>query len=92
MLGPIGLYTRMSTHTDHIVRLASIIGDHEGVSHWAISMRITGRGDRIERLLNGGDVLTGTYETIICNFAAVWPADLAWPADIPRPSRSKDAA
>jgi len=84
----------MSTYTEHLIQLADALGKHEGVTHWAISMRVTGRGDRIERLMNGGDVLTGTYEEIVREFSAVWPADLDWPRDVhrPRKSKPKDAA
>ena len=82
----------MSTYTDHLITLADAYGAHENVSHWAVSMRLTGKGDLIDRLRKGGDVRTGTYEELMGKFSGLWPADLEWPRDIPRPAKSKDAA
>lgn len=75
----------MSLCTEHLIALSAAISQHEGVTHWAVSSRLTGKGDFIERLLKGGDVRTATYEDAMRRFATSWPADLEWPRDIPRP-------
>ena len=51
-----------------------------------------GKGDFIDRLLKGGDVRTQTAEAFIDKLSKAWPEDLAWPADIPRPSTKKEDA
>ncbi|MDO5704075.1 MAG: hypothetical protein Q4G49_03260 [Paracoccus sp. (in: a-proteobacteria)] len=87
-----GLYASMSSYIKHLIELAEIIGAHENISHWAVSMRVTGKGDLIDRLKKGGDVRTATYEGLMRKFSQMWPADLEWPRHITRPSKSKDAA
>lgn len=88
----------MSTLTEHLITLADAFGAHENISHWAVSMRVTGhgtragKGDLIDRLRKGADVRTGTYEDLMRQFSAIWPADLEWPPTIPRPTLKKDAA
>ena len=88
----------MSTLTEHLVTLADVFGAHANISHWAVSMRVTshgsrtGNGDLIDRLRNGADVWTATYEELMRQFSAIWPSDLEWPPAIPRPTPSKDAA
>lgn len=82
----------MSTYTEHLITLADAFGAHENVSHWAVSMRLTEKGDLIDRLKKGGDVRTTTYEQLMGRFSALWPADLEWPQAVPRPFTPKDAA
>jgi hypothetical protein len=80
-----GYQWRMSTAKSHILSLASRLGAHEGVTHWAISMRMVGKGDFLHRLERGGDCRTQTYERAMDFFARTWPADLQWPPEVPRP-------
>ena len=83
----------MSSAQKHLLTLASSLAAHQGVTHWAISMRIFGKGDFFRRLERGGNPRSDTYERTLKDFAELWPADLEWPSDIPRPApRSKKAA
>ena len=82
----------MSSYTDHLIKLADALGANENISHWAVSMRLTGKGDLIDRLKKGGDVRTATYEDLMQKFSDHWAADLEWPRGIPRPLKSKEAA
>lgn len=75
----------MSSAKNHILTLAARLGAHQGVTHWAISMRLAGKGDFLQRLERGGDCRTSTYERAMQFFAKTWPADLEWPSDVPRP-------
>lgn len=82
-----------------LVALSEALAAHEGVTHFAISMRATGsmrtkgKGDFFKRLmLPGADCRTRTAEKMIGWFDANWPADLEWPRDIPRPRKKKEAA
>ncbi|WP_295080195.1 hypothetical protein [Tabrizicola sp.] len=75
-----------------ILTLQSQLCEHIGRSHWAISVRIFGKGDFFRRLLNGADCRTSTADRAMQWFADNWPDDLAWPKDISRPAKSKRAA
>lgn len=84
----------MSTYTNHLITLADLMAEHANVTHWAISLRMCGKGDIFDRLRRGGDVRTATYEELMGRFSENWPTDLEWPRDIPRPAKpkSKEAA
>ncbi|MFV0410803.1 MAG: hypothetical protein ACK5LJ_14255 [Paracoccus sp. (in: a-proteobacteria)] len=82
----------MSSYTEHLIQLADTMGAYENISHWAISMRLTGKGDLIDRLKKGGDVRTATYEQLMSKFSQLWAEDLEWPRAVPRPSMQKGAA
>lgn len=69
------------------VHLAKELADFEGVTHWAISQRIFGRGDFFQKLMDGRDCYQATLEKAETWFGRNWPDDLAWPSDIERPSR-----
>lgn len=75
-----------------ILTLQGLLCDHLGKSHWAISMRIFGKGDFFKKMIAGGDCRTSTADRAMQWFADNWPADLAWPKDIVRPAKSKRAA
>jgi hypothetical protein len=79
----------MSSAQKNLLRLAASLAEHENVTHWAISMRLFGKGDFFRRLENGSHPRTDTYERALENFSKAWPEDLTWPSDIPRPSKSK---
>jgi hypothetical protein len=75
----------MSTAKHQLLSLSELLAAHEGVTHWAISMRFFRKGDFFARLRGPGDIRTATYEKALRKFSERWPADLEWPADIPRP-------
>lgn len=71
---------------DQLLILSEILAAHDGVTHWAISMRLPGRGDFFKQLRKPGrDIRFGTYDRLLRKFSEVWPSDLEWPANIPRP-------
>ena len=78
-----------------LLQLCEALAAHQGVSHFAISMRIMGKGDFFKRLMGPGtDCRTRTSERVIDWFDRNWPVDLEWPRDIPRPRspKKKEAA
>ena len=77
-----------------LLTLAETLAAHQGVTHFAISMRALGKGDFFKNMKEKNrDCRTRTFARLLAFFDANWPADLAWPeAAIPRPSRSKEAA
>lgn len=76
-----------------LIRLATTLAAHEGVTHFAISMRALGKGDFFHKLIErGADCRTRTAARLFQWFSDHWPADLEWPRDVPRPSKSRSAA
>lgn len=73
-----------------VTRLASELAAFEGVTHWAISQRIYGRGDVFARLAEGRNCYHSTIDRAARWFAANWPEDLPWPDEIERPARQID--
>lgn len=80
--------------TNHpLVKLAEALAAHQGVTHFAISMRAMSKGDFFKRLMRpGADCRTQTAVRLTDWFSDNWPADLEWPRDIPRPPKSKKEA
>lgn len=74
-------------NSDAIVEMAETLASHQGVTHWAISQRIYGRGDVFSRLKDGHNVFASTLERAHRWFGENWPEDLAWPDEIERPAR-----
>ena len=83
----------MSTdiHKD-LIDLADAFAGHMRISHWRVSYLTRGDGQFFKRLREGKGCTVKTASAVFSWFDANWPADLAWPRDIPRPSRSKEAA
>jgi hypothetical protein len=78
-----------------LLRLAELLAAHEGVTHFAISMRVKGKGDFFKRLMApNADCRTRTASEVLEWFDANWPADLEWPRTVPRPKspKKKEAA
>lgn len=77
----------MSKTTDNMVRLCQDLAAHQKVTHWAISMRMFGKGDFFAKLISGErkGCHTETAETSFQWFSDNWPSDLDWPAHIARP-------
>lgn len=71
-----------------LLSLVDALCAHEGVTHYAISMRALGKGDFFKRLRapRGGCTIR-TAEHLMRWFDANWPEDLPWPAGVARPSK-----
>lgn len=75
-----------------LLALAASLAKHQGVTHYAISQRLLGRGDFFAKLQQPNrDIRYGTYKRVLISFSKCWPTDLEWPADIPRPSAEEQA-
>lgn len=76
-----------------LLTLADAMASHDGVTHFAISMRALGKGDFFKKLRQpGAGCHIRTAERLMRFFADQWPADLEWSRDIPRPPKSKKEA
>lgn len=78
----------MSNDITNIMKLSDALGAHLGITHWAVSMRVSSKGDFIDRLRKGSDLRTKTATRVFQKFSDSWPADLEWPADVPRPEHT----
>ncbi len=68
-----------------LLLVARTYAQHEGIAEATASKRIFNDGKRM-RLLGAGTTLTiARYERAMETLSVVWPADLAWPANVPRP-------
>ena len=75
-----------------LITLVDTLAKHQGVTHFAISMRALGKGDFFKKLKDGGDCRTRTAARMLAWFDQNWAPDLEWPPTIPRPGPSKEAA
>lgn len=82
----------MSTQVQNILTLTEHLATHQGVTHWALSYRLDKRGDTLKRLQDGSDILSGRAERLVKKIDEMWPDDLEWPPDIPRPSDAEDVS
>lgn len=81
----------MSSARQNLLRLAAYLAAHECVTHWAISMRLFGKGDFFSRLEKGTNPRSDTYEKALALFSRAWAEDLEWPEDIPRPTSAPES-
>lgn len=76
-----------------LITLAEVLAAHQGVTHFAISMRALGKGDFFKNLKeHDRDCRTRTVGRLMEWFDQHWPADLEWPRHIPRPVKHKKEA
>ncbi len=68
-----------------LIALCKIFARHKQRSLSTISRLATGSGETIARLERGGAITTRRADRAVRYLAERWPADLDWPADIPRP-------
>ena len=78
--------------TNHLITLAESLASHLSKSEATISNRVTTHARLFERLRDGKGCNVTTYNTVMERFADIWPADLAWPSDVPRPRRRNRGA
>jgi len=78
----------MSRQIKSIITLTNVLSVHLGVTHWALSRRLSTKGDFLDRLHNGGDLRTATAEHVLQALSDMWPPELDWPPEIDRPSKT----
>ena len=79
-------------HEHPLITLVDTLAKHQGVTHFAISMRALGKGDFFKKLKDGGDCRTRTAARMLAWFDQNWAPDLECPSTIPRPTPNKEAA
>lgn len=79
-------------NAETILRLCQIFAEAKNLSISTVSTYAAGSGDFCARLEDGKDITTRRAARVTQWISDHWPEDLEWPADIPRPAPSKDAA
>lgn len=73
-----------------------LVADHyavaTGVGRKRVSTVVLNRGSKLDDIASGGDLATGTFERAMRWFSANWPEGADWPAEIPRPACTEEAA
>lgn len=83
--------TYRSQFTRQTERLVEAVMRHTGISASAVLTPTGGNCNYLKQVREGGKhgVSVGKHDTFLENISALWPADLEWPEDIPRPPREK---
>lgn len=76
----------------HLFRIIDLYRDKSGLSEGTISTRVFNHGARIEQMRKGSSPRISTLDAALGWFSTHWPADLDWPADIPRPDPVTDSS
>lgn len=89
----------MQNTVSHLSILIRTLAGHTNRSASTVSRLVTGSGDtvrRIEKLTPRGTpvhrISTERVERAFARLSDIWPSDLEWPADIPRPDKPKKEA
>lgn len=77
--------THHSQAISHLQRLLDAYTSHSGVSPTRLMVQLANDGKLAGRIRNGEDMRLSTYFRLLRGFASLWPADLTWPDDVPRP-------
>ncbi len=75
--------------TNHITILIENFSQSQGLKPSTVCKHMMGDGAIYMRLKNGHTITIRRYYRIIRWFSENWPADLAWPNDIERPTLEK---
>lgn len=79
-------------NTSNLIRLAEIYAGHVGRTEATIAKWAGSHARLFDRLREHGGCNVRTYGKVLTWFADNWPADLDWPADIPRPDPRAEVA
>lgn len=75
-----------------ITRVAAAYCEACKLSPARVSTVVFNDGKALTRLAAGGDLTTRSFERAMAWFSANWPADLAWPDGVERPSPAAASA
>jgi hypothetical protein len=83
--------TATSPTRDRLLRLAEAYANARGLSLARVSTLAANDGKVLGRLQIGRDCTLSTYDQMLAWFSANWPAELAWPEGVERPSIGRAA-
>lgn len=74
-----------ATARDRMAAVIEAFCDHTGTSPHSISGLLVNDSKFVPRVLDGSNFTVGQYDRIMGGLSRLWPRDLDWPADVPRP-------
>lgn len=77
---------------EHLTILAEAYSAHRGLKLSTVGVYAVNDGKFFDRIKAGGGCTIRTAEKVMSWFGDVYPADLEWPREIPRPPKSKKEA
>lgn len=77
---------------DTLTTVADVYAGHLGLTLSTVSTYAANDGKFFDRLKGPASCTLRRASRVLQWFSDHWPADLEWPADIPRPPKSKEAA
>ncbi|OWV94245.1 hypothetical protein ATY81_12395 [Rhizobium sp. R72] len=82
------------TLREQIITLADTYAEASGIGRKRMSTIVFNRGAKLDDIVDGGDLATGTFERALQWFSDNWPEGVAWPdaGPLPRPEPTKEAA
>lgn len=83
---------RAMTLRDQLLTLCEIYCSARGISRARVSTLVFNGGHVLNRVVDGGDVTTGSFERAVQWFSDNWPDGVEWPAETIRPQHGADAA
>jgi len=72
--------------TDQLLVVADAFCKARGLSRSRVSTIVFNDGKKLDLVADGADLQTGKFEAAMLWFSANWPAGVAWPRSISRPS------
>lgn len=78
--------------TSHLTRLAATLATHVGRSETTVAGWCGVHKRLFTRLSTGNGCRVDTYNKALRAFSDIWPTDLEWPRDIPRPAAKRRVA
>lgn len=78
--------------TDQLLIVADAYGAASRLSRDRVSTLVLSGGKRLQRIAEGGDLNTATFEGAMQWFSDNWPDGACWPEGVPRPAPSVEGA
>lgn len=76
----------------HLILLADEYARVGAVEEKTVSHRVFDDSKKLRLLREGGDITVGRFNSAVRWFSANWPEGADWPAEIPRPACTEEAA
>ena len=73
----------------HLITLAEALAGHLNRSEATISNWCVGNAVLFKRLRSGNGCTLKTANRAVQHLSDIWPSDLTWPTDIPRPAPNR---
>ncbi|MBB3315137.1 hypothetical protein FHT77_000979 [Rhizobium sp. BK181] len=82
------------TLREQLITIADAYAEASGFGRKRLSTIVFNRGAKLDDIVDGGDLATGTFERALQWFSDNWPESVAWPdvGPLRRPEPVKEAA